>query len=255
MLYANYYIGFMLCVFLVLYFLCFSLRQVRTFSSRKRFFGRFAVGSLLGGGLVMFLLVPTYLALGQTLGRRRLPPAGDEEQLRYVQSSRPASVWRHPPPSVPATCRTSTAAFSRFFLLPIFATLRFIPMRRRYRISVCWGLWARVWCLTRWICLWHGLHAPNDLPYRFSFLYSFVLLLIAYETLTHIREIRFRQISGSFLGLLAYLMLEERFGDEAYGFSTIYVSLLLIGLYAVITGLVSRRRLSARPPIACSFWW
>ena len=38
--------------------------------------------------------------------------------------------------------------------------------------------------------IWHGLHAPNDLPYRFSFLYCFVLLLIAYEVLIRLRQIR-----------------------------------------------------------------
>ena len=65
-LYANYYIGFMVCLFLVLYYLVYFFRQRRSAGRRARSFGRFAAGSLMGGGLAMFLLVPVYLALGQT---------------------------------------------------------------------------------------------------------------------------------------------------------------------------------------------
>ncbi len=244
-LYANYYIGFMLCVFLVLYFLCFSLRQVRTFSSRRRFFGRFAIGSLLGGGLVMFLLVPTYLALGQTSAAGGTLPEMKNNFDMFNLLGR--HLYETSPTIRSGNLPNIYCGILSIFLLPIFATMRSIPMRRRVSYIGLLGILGASLVLNQFDLLWHGLHAPNDLPYRFSFLYSFVLLLIAYETLIHIREIRFRQISGTFLGLLAYLMLEERFGDEAYGFSTIYVSLLLVGLYAVITGLVSRRRISVRP--------
>ena len=65
-LYANYYIGFMLCLFMVLYYVVFALRSRRTPAEQLRGFRRFAVGSALGGGLVMFLLIPVYLALQHT---------------------------------------------------------------------------------------------------------------------------------------------------------------------------------------------
>lgn len=48
--------------------------------------------------------------------------------------------------------------------------------------------------------IWHGLHAPNDLPYRFSFLYCFVLLLIAFETLTRLKDISLKQVGGTLWG-------------------------------------------------------
>jgi uncharacterized membrane protein YfhO len=31
--------------------------------------------------------------------------------------------------------------------------------------------------------IWHGFHFPNDLPYRYSFAYSFLLLILAYHGL------------------------------------------------------------------------
>ena len=35
--------------------------------------------------------------------------------------------------------------------------------------------------------IWHGLHFPNGLPGRFSFLYIFVVLLICYQVVASIK--------------------------------------------------------------------
>lgn len=51
----------------------------------------------------------------------------------------------------------------------------------------------------------------------------------------------------SFVAILTYLVIEERFGDDAYGFDSIYISLLLALIYAVIAVLVSRGKLYWRP--------
>lgn len=36
--------------------------------------------------------------------------------------------------------------------------------------------------------IWHGMHYPNQLPYRYSFLFSFVLLIIIFRALTVMKE-------------------------------------------------------------------
>lgn len=38
-------------------------------------------------------------------------------------------------------------------------------------------------------------------------------------------------------------MVEEHFGDKAYGFEVIYVSLLLLAVYAAVLALVARRKI------------
>ena len=76
-LYANYYIGFMLCLFLVLYFLQWLLRHPRSAGALTRACGRFAGASLLAGGLAAFLLVPTALALSRTSAAGGTMPSFD----------------------------------------------------------------------------------------------------------------------------------------------------------------------------------
>ena len=243
-LYANYYIGFMLCIFLLIYYMTFALRQPRTMKNQAYSFLRFTLGSALGGGLVMFLLIPVYLALGHTSAAGGgLPELASNFDIFKL-------LGRHLYETSP-TIRTGNlpniyCGVLAVFLLPIFATTKTITLRRRISYMAMLLVLAMCMVLNQADLLFHGLHAPNDLPYRFSFLYSFVLLLITYETLLHLKDLAFRQIATSFIGIVAYLVLEEHFGDESYKFDTIYISMLLILIYAIISALAARKKMAVR---------
>lgn len=247
-LYANYYIGFMLCLFLVLYFICMTIRQKNDHNKSLLGFGRFALGSILGGGLAMFLIVPVYISLGNTSA------AGSSMPEMKANFEMFALLGRHLFETTP-TIRSGNlpniyCGLLSVLLLPIFATLKTISLRRRIAYIGLLSTLAISFVINQFDLLWHGLHAPNDLPYRFSFLYSFVLLLIAFETLINIRHIRPRQIAGSFTGILGFIILVEHLGGDDYDFDTIYISLLLVLVYAIILGLTSRRHILVRSAYA-----
>lgn len=238
---ANYYIGFMLCIFLVLYYLVYVFRKKRRAERQARGFLRFALGSLLAGGLAMFLLVPVFLALGHTSAAGAKPPELTSMFDMF------GLLGRHLYGTTP-TIRSGNlpniyCGMLAVLLLPIFATLKAIPLRRRLAYLGLFAALGFSFTINLANLFWHGLHFPNDLPYRFSFLYSFVLLLIAFETLQHLRAITFKQIGVSVTALLAYLIVEEHFGDKAYGFEAIYISLLLLAVYAAVLALVSRKKI------------
>lgn len=246
-LYCNYYIAFMLCVFLVLYFVVYLARQPRTRQQRTRSFGRFAVGSLFAGGLVMFLLVPVYLALGDTSAAGGTLPAMASDFNMFDLLGR--HLYGGSPTIRSGNLPNIYCGVLTVVLLPIFATLRHIPLRRRLCYLGLVVFLAASMVINQLNLLWHGLHAPNDLPYRFSFIYSFVLLLIAFETLSKMRHIRPVQLGGTLTALIAYLMIEERFG-EVYGFEAIYISLGLVLIYIVVLALAARGRVDRKPACA-----
>lgn len=238
---TNYYIGFMLCIFLVLYYAVYVFRKKRRAAQQARSFFRFAVGSLLGGGLAMFLIVPVFLALGHTSAAGAKPPELTSMFDMF------GLLGRHLYGATP-TIRSGNlpniyCGMLAVLLLPIFATLKAIPLRRRLAYIGLFAALGFSFTVNLANLFWHGMHFPNDLPYRFSFLYSFVLLLIAFETLQHLRAVTFKQVAVSFTALLAYLIVEEQFGDEAYGFEAIYISLLLLAVYAAVLALVSRKKI------------
>lgn len=251
LLFCNYYIGFMVCIFLVLYFIAYLLRTRRNALQNATSSLRFIVGSALGGGLVMCLLIPVYFALTTTSAAGgTLPDTAANFSLfdllgRHLYGITPTIRSGNLP--------NIACGLLAVVMLPLFATNKGISVRRRISFVGLWLVLAFSLVINRFDLLWHGLHAPNDLPYRFSFLYSFVLLLIAYETLVHIRHIRLPQIVATGAGLIAYLMIEEKFGTQGYDFKAVYVSLLLIFLYCLFTALASRRVLRARMAYALLF--
>lgn len=245
-LFANYYIAFMMCVFLVLYMVVWALREQRSAAALKQGFFRFALGSLLGGGLVMALLIPVYLGLGQTSAAGAdLPEMNANFPLFDLLGQH---LFETTPTIRSGNLPNIYCGLLPVLLAPLFATTKTIPLRRRLAYLGLLGVMGLSFVLNQMDLIWHGLHSPNDLPYRFSFLYSFVLLLIAYETLLHLRDITLKQLGGTLAVLVAYLMLLERFGEkEKYSFDNIYVSLLLLAVYAVIAALVASRKWSLRP--------
>ncbi len=243
-LYANYYIGFMLCIFLVLYYLAYCLRSRRSGKEIGTSFARFAGFSVLSAGLVAALLIPVYLALQHTSAAgAELPDITNTLDIfqllgRHLADTSP-TVRAGNLPNI--YCGVLTA-----ICVPLFAVNKGIAPRRRAAYMALW-LVLFFSFLVNWTDLaWHGLHSPNDLPYRFSFLYSFFLLLMACETLIHLKNIETRHVCFTFAGAVAYLMLEEHFGDEAYGFSTVYINLAIIAIYTVILLLSTRKLLRRR---------
>ncbi len=240
-LFANYYIAFMLCIFLILYYLTYCLRTSRTGKQIGASFVRFGGFSLLSAGLTAFLLIPVYIALqGTSAADSTMPDITNTLDMfallgRHLADTSP-TVRAGNLPNI--YCGVLTA-----LCVPLFALNKGIAPRRR---AAFMGLWLVLFVtfLINWTDLaWHGFHSPNDLPYRFSFLYSFVLLLMAANTLLHLHRIETRHVFMVFAGAVAYLMLEEHFGDEAYGFPTIYINLAIFAVYTVILALATKRKM------------
>lgn len=129
-LYANYYIGFMLCLFMVLYFLFYLLRRRRTLDRVGKSFLRFAVGSLIGGGLVMFLLLPVAAALGDTSAAGgSMPEMTNNFDMFNL-------LGRHLYDVTP-TIRSGNLPNIYCGILPLFL-LPVLSPRRAYRFAVGW---------------------------------------------------------------------------------------------------------------------
>ncbi len=244
-LFSNYYIGFMLCVFLVLYFIVWQVRSPRLRSERLRGTGYFAVGSLLGGGLAMALLVPTAMALGRTSA------AGDSFPTfaasfdffdllgRFYYGATPTIRSGNLPNVYCGVLAT--------LLVPIYATQTSISLRRRLSYVGLLAVLCVSCTVNQWDLVWHGLHTPNDLPYRFSFLVCFVVLLMAARVLTRLTKITPKQILAGLAGSAAYLILWEKFGgDTAPADTLLYINLLLLVLYAVALLVGATRKLPVR---------
>ncbi len=244
-LFTNYYIGFMVCVFLVLYFFQFLLREKRDSGEGWTAFLRFALGSLIAGGMAMCILLPVVFALGYTSA------AGESMPLikaTFELFKLPAQQLFGMTPTI----RSGNLPNIFCGILPVLLTLLFVTTKTiSLRRRLAWGGLLAVLYVSFTVnifdLIWHGLHSPNDLPYRFSFLYVFAFLMIAAQVLPHIKHITIKQIGGTLGAIAAYIVLFEMLaGDDAQVFMPVYVSLLLAGVYAAILLLMTHRKLARR---------
>lgn len=249
-LYANYYIGFMVCVFLVLYFFAYLLRDRHSGTEIKTALVRFAVGSLVGGGIMMFMLLPIYFGLGATsasTANSSLPEFGSNFNILDIFNR---FLYDVTPTNRSGNLPNVACGILAFVAVPLFATLKKIPIRRRIAYLGMFFVILFSMAINYLDLIWHGLHSPNDLPFRYSFLCSFVMLLMAYEVLLHIREVGLIQVGVTAVSLGAYLFVEQRFGTQELGASTIFVSALLILIYCAVLISVSEKFITVRTAYA-----
>ena len=241
-LFVNYYIAFMLCVFMVLYYIVFLIREKHEPLEVATSFLRFGGFSVLAAALASLLLIPVAMSLGSTSA------AGGGFNDQWAANFDAFDLLGRHLYDVSPTIRSGNLPniYSGVLVLlavPLYAANKEISGRRRGAMLGLLGLLAISLCVNNMDLFWHGLHAPNDLPYRFSFLYGFVLLLITYEVLIHMDGIRPKSIGASIVGIAAYLILEEKFGDDAYDFKTLYLSLAIVLAYALIILLISQKKM------------
>jgi uncharacterized membrane protein YfhO len=79
--------------------------------------------------------------------------------------------------------------------------------------------------------IWHGFHFTNMIPYRFSFLYSFVVLYMAYKAWTLRERFRLWQLLLAAAGVLGLILCSDSRTDPIFlaynlGFAAVYLAAL-----------------------------
>ena len=173
---ANYYIGFFICLFVALLFLCHCICNFRPALLGQ--LGKMALYSGLALAMTAFLTFPALYALRNTHGITGAFPKW-KMGLDLFQAMGQVAGGTVPTflKGLPNIACTTAAAF--------FALIHFVDKgvsRKRRLCSL--GLLAFLlfsFCLKPLDYIWHGFHYPNMIPYRYSFLFSFVLLTAGYQ--------------------------------------------------------------------------
>ncbi len=177
----NFYIGYMLCLAAALFFL-YSLLTGPA-GRRGRRVLTFALTSLLAGALAAVVLVPTALVL---MGGKAAPA----DLTLTGKFSFPALFAKLlvgsfnydelTPVGLPNIfCGTITAAFAALY----FADGR-LPRKRRLATACLLGFFTLSFWVSALDLIWHGLNVPAWYNYRYSFLFSFVVIAAADRTLS-----------------------------------------------------------------------
>ena len=216
---ANYYIGLFVCIFV---FLLFFVYEICRWQGWNRFFGdlfRIACFSLLAIGMTAFLELPAFMALKTTQSSVNKFPTtfrlniakentlwGLVDAMRQVAGNMGGGIDPTYKEGLPNLyCGTLSLLLSVLYL-----TAKEVKLRDKV-CAVVLLLFFNVSFIVRQLdYIWHGFHFTNMIPYRFSFLHSFVVLYMAYRAWMLRKSFSVWQIAGAGMVTAALLACSEQ---------------------------------------------
>ena len=119
-------------------------------------------------------------------------------------------------------------------LLPVYMFSKKFTVKEKIATTAVIGVFFLSFNINMLNYIWHGFHFPNDLPYRFSFAYSFFLLYIAYKVVASIDKVSGKDILISSCFVAAFAMFVEKIGSKNVDQTVVWTSIAFAIIYAVI---------------------
>lgn len=266
---TNYYMAFMMCIFAVIYFLYFyfvsnsidakfikiepEVEKAQSFAFKiknSKFLvsgAKFAVFSIVAAGIVAFALLPTYFALKQCSATSGTFP---EEFKTYFNVF--DFAVNHLADITPSIRSSGGNVLPNVYcgilvviLLPLFLFTKTISAREKI-ISALVVVFFFFSFNTNYLnYIWHGFHFPNDLPYRFSYMYSFFLLIFAYKTLMRINEFSRNMILATGCAIAAFVVIAQKAESKNLTELSVYISLAIIAVYTIVLLMMRSKKFQA----------
>ncbi len=230
---SNYYISIMICIFMAIYFIALvvikrkkSLKEI-CFTS-----ARFCLYSLIAGGISALVLLPEIYALKDTAsGEFNFPQTFSQyfsiidmfaRHMIGVKTEIGLNHW----PNI--YCGVAIYIFVALYILNKRISLK---EKIVYAVMIIFMLASFSIDVLNYI--WHGLHYPNSLPARQSFIYIFLILYICYRAYYNLNWSSLADLGHSALAAIGFIILSQKVvTDDHFSFGVFYATMILVAIYA-----------------------
>ena len=186
---ANYYIGLFTCIFVFLLFFVYQFCRWGGWAKFFRDLTRIAFFSVLAIGMTAILELPAFGALQSTQSVvNKFPTSfrlniakehnlkGLLDAMRQVAGNMGGAIE----PNFKEGLPNVYCGIISVFLMMLYLLAKKIRFRDKVCAVVLLLFFNASFIIRQLDYIWHGFHFTNMIPYRFSFLYSFVVLYMAY---------------------------------------------------------------------------
>ena len=218
---SNFYIGYMVCIFVLLYFFFYHLAYkdngVNNPCSEKSHMGRslIRVGffSLIAIGIAAVIIFGAYYSL--QLGKNEFSDPSWNIELRFDIFD----LFFKMLPSSYDTVRIDGLPFIYCGLITvILAPLFFCSKRFTVREKVASGVFLAIFAFSFMISVvdlvWHGFQKPQWLNNRYSFMFIFFILFLAFRAFEYIEEISAKSIACVSAFIAFFVAIVQNFETE-----------------------------------------
>lgn len=229
----NYYLGYMLCVFSAFYFL-YTLICKKRKGKPVTIILRFAAASVLAGLAAMAIILPTYFSLQN--GKLDFSNPDYSLKLRFDFIDLLPKLLLDSYDSVNVNGLPMIyCGIPALLLAPAFFLADDIPIRKKAATGGLILIFFAVLNISILDIAMHGFRIPNWLNYRYSFFFSFTVLMASAEGLLHIQNVKRGSIIRTFGFLLVFIVLiQMRNVEYIDNFTSIWLSILLLSVYTIV---------------------
>ena len=264
-MFSNYYMSYMLCIFSVIYFIYyFSCNNniatlvnqraktkgiIQTFANNKflRTGTIFAFASIAAAGLMACVLLPVYGVLKSSSATSGTFPSDYKTYFNFFD------FFANHFAGLTTTIRSSGddvlpniyCGILTIILAPLYFFTKSISKKEKVATILLLGTLLVSFNINFLNYIWHGFHFPNDLPYRQSFIYSFILLVIAYKTFIRLKEFKAKHFAIVGVALLSFVILTQELTSKNVTESTVIFTIILIVLYVIVLAIFKDKKYQA----------
>ncbi|WEG73757.1 YfhO family protein [Vagococcus intermedius] len=228
---SNFYFGFIIGVYSFLYY---AIQVISTWQETKKTISHYMITSLLAGGASMVMILPTILDL-----------RSNGEELNELTNLKTAATgfWDiviKNMVGVYDTTKYDSIPFIYIGLLPLLFCLFFflstkVDKKQKLAFLILFGVISLSFYFEPLNLFWHGFHSPNMFLFRYSFTFSFTIIMLAGKSLVIFtkEETPKLLLSGLILNL-AFILAYTIHPFDHYTYLTsqhLVMTLLFLGLY------------------------
>ncbi|MDE7229312.1 MAG: YfhO family protein [Oscillospiraceae bacterium] len=246
---ANYYIGYMVGIFSALYFVYYllsgrsSVHGWRGVLKLTAVYGFSSVSAILLSGPI---IIPVYKSL--SIGKLAYgePDYSMRENFNLADmliKLFPGTYDTIRPDGLPMLyCGTLALIFAVIYFI-----MRKIPLRQRIAAGVLLGIFALSMYIKPVDMFWHGGQVPVWMPYRYSFIATYLLVIFgaeAFERFVSEKSKRTGSVGGAFAALLAVLLFSDYYEGNQHFDTTliIVIPLCCLAIFAAVTAAFKKNR-------------
>ena len=219
---SNYYIGYMVCIFVVVYFfychLAYEPAKLNPHKEKLHFWRsalRVAFFSLLSAAISAFIILGAYYSLSFGKNGFSSPNWSFRPKFAFLDfftKFLPGSYDTVRPEGLPFVyCGVLT-----LILIPVYFMAKRINTREKLASLALIAFFILSFICSPLDLIWHGFQNPNWLNYRYSFMLSFFLLVLAYKGFGNLRKHSEKFILGICVFLILFAAVCDKLEFESY---------------------------------------
>ena len=241
-IFTNYYIGFMVCFFVVLYFFYYIFNEYSRKSTKELLYImlRFTTYSIIGGCLSAVTLIPEIISLSKTASVKshslfiNLMSANYDFGTTFYRYLMSAS------PTYPSDAKLYCGV-----IIIVLVTLYFFNKKIGLRKKISMLCFMSFILLSIHVRLfeyiWNAFHQPNGYVGRNTFLLVFLIILVSYESFLNIKQIpRKAFLYCTFIIFIFCTFTIKKYDITYVLFNTLFNFLIII-LYEIIIYMYTKK--------------